>query len=371
MAAALPVTEFSSDDTLLPSSIPAFASEAAYTGSNVVVDSSCSAPLTNISPSSSFHSSSQLASFARLESNVRRPQTAASVASIASSQPVLVRAYDQLNKDKDNGSTNHSHSTSFQDSSAGMLSSFRRLAGPSGSERPLPNSNLPPINQFTFSQVLQAIQPDIDDAVGAIAEICARSKMSSADSYGAHLPPQGTITETARRQGVYPSMTLRDLRVIGDALDSVPEASSSSERLAAQGETRLDGSTVAGSARKYKNSKRDDDGDTNTLNSTSTRISIQLKVKDGKAVSSVWTTRPGSPTVNVTIVDASSQRFLPLKPSQQNISDRVLETGDQQHSFGIGSVSWRPWRTESFRLEKSTSPPVDAKSALGALHATQ
>jgi hypothetical protein len=56
------------------------------------------------------------------------------------------------------------------------------------------NEQLPAIEDFSFSAILRAVDPEIRDAIDAIAEICARSRMSLADEYDAHLPPQGEIT---------------------------------------------------------------------------------------------------------------------------------------------------------------------------------
>lgn len=76
-----------------------------------------------------------------------------------------------------------------------------------------PAPSLPPTEAFTFSSVLRAIEPDVQDSLQAIVEICAKSRMSLADQHGAHIPPQGEI---GGRSG----------------LAAVPEASSSNERLA-------------------------------------------------------------------------------------------------------------------------------------------
>lgn len=103
------------------------------------------------------------------------------------------------------------------------------------------SEQLPSAADFSFSAILRAVDPEIRDAIDAIAEICARSRLSMADEYDAHLPPQGEITSggpgwaastgalvgRGRLSRVSQGWTAAD-----NTLMAVPEASSSSERLA-------------------------------------------------------------------------------------------------------------------------------------------
>jgi hypothetical protein len=75
---------------------------------------------------------------------------------------------------------------------------------------------LPPISDFTIDGILSAIQPDIEGTIDAIAEIMGRSRLSLANEYDSHMPPQGEIRANSR-----------------SALLPVEEASSSNEQLAA------------------------------------------------------------------------------------------------------------------------------------------
>lgn len=75
---------------------------------------------------------------------------------------------------------------------------------------------LPPISDFTIDGILSTIQPDIEGTLDAIAEIMGRSRLSLANEYDSHMPPQGEIRATSR-----------------SALLPVEEASSSNEQLAA------------------------------------------------------------------------------------------------------------------------------------------
>jgi hypothetical protein len=103
------------------------------------------------------------------------------------SQPVVVRTYSGSRHTSRPGSgfntpgsiamPGHSHASNL---SAGLA------AGRS--------EQLPSAEDFSFSAILRAVDPEIRDAIDAIAEICARSRMSLADEYDSHLPPQGEIT---------------------------------------------------------------------------------------------------------------------------------------------------------------------------------
>lgn len=54
-------------------------------------------------------------------------------------------------------------------------------------------SELPPLESFSFQDILKEIDPDIKASVDAIAEIYGRSKLSLADEYGSHRPPMGGL----------------------------------------------------------------------------------------------------------------------------------------------------------------------------------
>jgi len=87
--------------------------------------------------------------------------------------------------------------------------------------------NLPSAEVFSFENILQAIEHEAQDDVDAIAEICGRSKMSLANEYDAHMPPQGELM--AARIGGQPSSMARSS--LNQSLTPVEEASSINERL--------------------------------------------------------------------------------------------------------------------------------------------
>lgn len=52
---------------------------------------------------------------------------------------------------------------------------------------------LPSISEFSMDSILASVTPEIDDTIDAIAEILGKSKLSLANQYDSHLPPQGDL----------------------------------------------------------------------------------------------------------------------------------------------------------------------------------
>lgn len=108
--------------------------------------------------------------FRRLTESKAKKLTPADPASTASTQPVLVRAYP----------TTATEST--------VMHRSRR-------QPPLePLPTLPPLSSFSFQDILNEIDQEIQPSIDAIAEIFGRSKLSLADEYSSHLPPQGELS---------------------------------------------------------------------------------------------------------------------------------------------------------------------------------
>ncbi|KAJ9640093.1 hypothetical protein H2199_006327 [Coniosporium tulheliwenetii] len=139
-----------------------------------------------------------------------------------SSMPVIVRTY----------SGSRSRQSSEVRSQSAMATD--RRAG---------NPSLPKVEDFAFQNILRAVDEDVRTAIDAIAEICAKSRMSLADEYGAHLPPQGEITAEAR---AHHAARGHRTTATEHSLPALPEASSSNERLA--GDSRA--STVSGKGKE-------------------------------------------------------------------------------------------------------------------------
>jgi hypothetical protein len=145
------------------------------------------------------------------------PSSATSI----SSKPVLVRTYSGP---RTNGSIG---------GAAIHVRANVSIDGNGTVEPIMTSPKLPPVEAFSFDGILRAVEPEIRDALDAIAEICARSRYSLADEYSAHLPPQGEImANPSTIQGR--TALWRRFAENGRALTAVPEASSSSERLAAE-----------------------------------------------------------------------------------------------------------------------------------------
>lgn len=109
-------------------------------------------------------------------SNHRRVHEAIETSPSSSAfEPVLVRSYN--------------NSTSADDPSGKVK---MRNKGRSRADEKL--CELPPLDRFSFQDILASIDSDVKGSIDAIAEICGRSRMSLADQYGSHLPPQGELT---------------------------------------------------------------------------------------------------------------------------------------------------------------------------------
>ncbi|KAI4192947.1 MAG: hypothetical protein LQ346_004062 [Caloplaca aetnensis] len=108
-----------------------------------------------------------------LDTQQKRGRKAPDAASTASTQPVLVREYSPSTPNR---------------SSKSRMRKNRNSAGNRDS------SEMPPLESFSFQDILAAIDPEVHGSIDKIAEICGRSKMSLADEYSSHLPPQGDFS---------------------------------------------------------------------------------------------------------------------------------------------------------------------------------
>ncbi|KAF2646710.1 hypothetical protein P280DRAFT_16998 [Massarina eburnea CBS 473.64] len=171
-------------------------------------------------------------------SSTSKPAKSASSRTTLSSQPVVVRTYSGSRHGSRHpsglGSPRYTNMNGHGRHTFSALS--QGLAGRS--------EKLPAIEEFSFSAILRAVDPEIRDAIDAIAEICARSRMSLADEYDAHLPPQGEITSAGPVWAAGMGSLVGRGRIPragqgwsaeDNTLTAVPEASSSSERLSADG----------------------------------------------------------------------------------------------------------------------------------------
>jgi hypothetical protein len=165
-----------------------------------------------------------------------KPAKSTSSKTTVTSQPVVVRTYSGSRHTSRPGSgfnTPRSFAMNGHTNTSALSAGLARQ-----------NEQLPAIEDFSFSAILRAVDPEIRDAIDAIAEICARSRLSLADEYDAHLPPQGEITGAgpawAASTGVLAgrgrlSRVTQGWTAADNTLMAVPEASSSSEQLAQEG----------------------------------------------------------------------------------------------------------------------------------------
>ncbi|KAK2756405.1 hypothetical protein FQN54_005297 [Arachnomyces sp. PD_36] len=117
-----------------------------------------------------------------LQRRHRQPKSTTSRSTLAS-QPVIVRTYSAETDEPARSPTT-------------MPSRSSTLANEEWANHPDPG--LPSIQDFSIEGILRAIEPDIRSTLDNIAEICGRSKLSLANEYGSHLPPQGEIRATGR-----------------------------------------------------------------------------------------------------------------------------------------------------------------------------
>ncbi|KAL8723692.1 MAG: hypothetical protein Q9181_007226 [Wetmoreana brouardii] len=169
----------------------------------------------------------QLAHEAALRLNGLEPQPhrRADSGSTASTQPVLVRKYS-----KDSPIASRSEPSS-------------RMREKRQSRRKQDPSNMPPLESFSFQDILASIDPDVSASIDKIAEICGRSKMSLADEYSSHLPPQADFSMPSLQEhnSQIPVPRLEPVEEVSstheDAVQSLQSARSRAARLSIAGES--------------------------------------------------------------------------------------------------------------------------------------
>jgi hypothetical protein len=269
-----------------------------------------------------------------------RPSKSTSSRVSDSSQPVLVRSYT-------GGDTSRTPSVA---------------PIPRGASSMRNNTPLPPIEAFSFDGILRAVEPDIQGAIDGIAEIYARSRLSLADEYGAHMPPLGEITSPRIRQS---GLVIRTTG-LERTLTTVAEASSSSERLA--GESRAGSRTSAGKGKMTAY------GSLRSIISKGKSPEREVAVNDERErtiVPSGWAVSDdGRPSIVLrTHSSASNQLFLDpvaeLPPTKSFFSE-VQPEASRPTPRQPGHPSWLPWR-RSRSVPPSSSKATEPKNAESAL----
>ncbi|KAL8711483.1 MAG: hypothetical protein Q9220_004141 [cf. Caloplaca sp. 1 TL-2023] len=147
-----------------------------------------------------------------LDSSTPGRKRSPEASSVASTQPVLVREYSQSPASRNDT----------------RLSRMRQRKKSSKDQQ---SSEIPSLESFSFQDILTSIDPEVRGSIDRIAEICGRSKMSLADEYSSHMPPQGDLSIPVLQEHID--------QVAISRLDPVEEASSTHEQvLPPSGSTR-------------------------------------------------------------------------------------------------------------------------------------
>ncbi|KAJ4377453.1 hypothetical protein N0V83_000278 [Neocucurbitaria cava] len=285
------------------------------------------------------------------------------------SQPVVVRTYSASRHASRPGSgfnTPRSFAMNGHTNASGLSAG---LAGRS--------EQLPAADDFSFSAILRAVDPEIKDAIDAIAEICARSRMSLADEYDAHLPPQGEITGAGpgwvastgalagrgRLSRVSQGWTAAD-----NTLMAVPEASSSSERLAQEnkiGSSKRRSQSAYGSLKSVisggSGKRKALDGDTFRDQEGSSSRQMDAQKQQGPA----WTVHaPSSTHPSITLVTsptASKQLSLDTSTALPDVPEEAGEASSARPQTAL------PQRAYGHRRGTSTLSLPASRSRSGTL----
>ncbi|KAL8848979.1 MAG: hypothetical protein Q9221_006010 [Calogaya cf. arnoldii] len=137
------------------------------------------------------------------DSQARRRPKVSDSGSVASTQPVLVKEYSQ-------------DAPLSSSPKRAKMRSTKRSSGYRASE-------MPPLESFSFQDILASLDSDVALSIDKIAEICGRSKMSMADEYSSHMPPQSDFSITGMQDS--------GNEVVVSRLDPVEEACSTHEDL--------------------------------------------------------------------------------------------------------------------------------------------
>lgn len=282
-----------------------------------------------------------------------------------SSAPVLVRAYSgPRSRDV---SRARSLADSFLSSTAAAMRRNHPThnapanGAPSPNTTPMTEVKLPPISDFSFDGILRAVEPEIQDALDAIAEICARSRMSMANAHGAHMPPQGEITAPEQQQQP-PRVRHWGLGIRTDVerMTSVPEVSSSSGSA-----SKASSASGLGRKRSAMGSLRGimrRDSHAPAGESSKERSG---QGKDGRSASWVVVEDQRHPSI-VLVAQAMASKKLSLDtvaevPAQESTTLPPSKSKDEPE--GRRTASWMPWRTSSPQRQAITSSEEPRQSA--------
>jgi len=207
------------------------------------------------------------------------------------------------------------------------------------------DAKLPPVEAFSFDGILRAVGPEIYDSIDSIAEICAKSKLSMADEYSAHLPPQGEIFES---EGIF-AVPPHRMGLSDRALTTVTEASSSSERLVGSGNSKASTRSGKGKMTAYGSlqniavgtARGDATYHKRSASDLIAGMTTHGSLKDGHIL---WTFRSkASPSILPVTRPVTAQEISVDESSlDYNVTEASLSNG--LHAAIDAKSSWVPWK---------------------------
>ena len=153
---------------------------------------------------------------------------------------------------------------------------------------------LPPVESFSFQDILSSIGPEANESIDAIAEICGRSKMSLAAEHSSHRPPQGQFATT--RSSPDPFFLPARLEPVAETSSNRPHTRSMSRSLAlatgaAHNGDGLPGDPTAATSNVTSHTHTSASGHEKACSSTTASVSLLPQVL-------AWLRRSGSATTN-------------------------------------------------------------------------
>ncbi|RAR04118.1 meiosis-specific topoisomerase spo11 [Stemphylium lycopersici] len=272
------------------------------------------------------------------------------------SQPVVVRTYSASRHTSRPGSGFNTPRSFPMNGNTHASALSAGLAGRS--------EQLPSADDFSFSAILRAVDPEIRDAIDAIAEICAKSRMSLADEYDSHLPPQGEITGSGpgwaastgalagrgRLNRISQAWTAAD-----NTLMSVPEASSSSERLAQEGKAESSKKRSQSAYGSLKSVISGGSGKRKAIDGDTFREQEATSSKPAEAQNQVpaWavhaSTSSSHPAITLAAPTASKHLSLDTSSAMQDNADTPINTFDTLPPTGVARRASSHQRGPSMR----------------------
>lgn len=209
---------------------------------------------------------------------------------------------------------------------------------------------LPPLEAFSFQEILQSISSDIRVPIERIAEICGKSKLSLANEYSSHMPPHAEFTPASFQ----PANDSLDA-VFHHRLLPVEEASSSHERLWHGREPEDDGPGHPMHGKRHSRAK----------SASWALLGAQPSTHQENLVR---TAAPVAETSQMTEVSSSLEGHPIAKPRPSPLSPQPTERPASSVDFTTLSNLVPSWLRSSTAHDGPSSPGYGDASAKEALH---